>query len=281
METMNRNSINKVSVVISADGGEAVGTIRNVEREMVQLERKAKGVQREVSQARVGSRNLGASIDNLLSRAQAKGLLKGDFRGALKSRFAETRMGGSAAVGLAVAVGLGKAGEAGSAFLEAVDEGTSLKAVAKRAGGDALAAIVEGNPLNPFGKFLYQLANRRLGARTAGEIFDTALNLTVSDLRGVPSEVDQAIEAQRQQRRAFMRWQSEQLRQARREEDARARSFQQIDEAVADRIRGLQVLSLPTKLPPAILRRIEQERELREKLRGDVLKKRLPVGVGS
>lgn len=260
---------------------EAVSSARRVARELDTVSSKAERAQKQSGR-----------IDGLYQKAQAKGLLsptllRGNIADVAKGHLAATRFGGAAAIGYIAAVGLGKAGERGSHMLELLEENPSFTAAMKQAAAEALADAIERNPINGAGRFVYQAYRKARGfnATSSGEVFDTALNLVTSRLTGETSDVDAAIAAQAANRRAFLQANEERsarkAQEAQRRLDERERAFRRIDEIVAERLRGLQPVSYPTKLTPALQRRIEQEQELRERLRGTVLKMRLGAGVGS
>ncbi|MCG3185467.1 MAG: hypothetical protein ICCCNLDF_03699 [Planctomycetes bacterium] len=267
---------------------EAVTSARRVGRELDGVASKAERAQKQAGR-----------VDRLYQKAQAKGLLsptllRGNVADAAKSHLAATRFGGAAAIGYLAAVGLGKAGELGSHMLELLEENPSFTAAMKQAAAEALAHAaealadaIERNPMNGAVRFVYQAYRKARGfnATSSGEVWDTALNLRTSGIMGETSDVDAAIAGQAANRRAFLKgFEQQQAREAREHQrrlEERERAFRKIDEFVASRISGLQPVSYPTKLTPALQHRIEQEQELRERLRGAVLKVRLGAGVGS
>jgi hypothetical protein len=273
--------VERTTVELDLNEREAVSSARRVARELDTVSSKAERAQKQSGR-----------IDGLYQKAQAKGmlsptLLRGNVADAAKSHLAATRFGGAAAIGYVAAIGLGKAGERGSHLLELLEENPSFTAAMKQAAAEAVAEAIERNPLNPAGRFLYQAFRKFMGynATSSGEVWDTALNLRTSGIIGETSDVDAAIAGQAANRRAFLKgYDQQQAREAREHQrrlEERERAFRKIDEFVASRISGLQPVSYPTKLTPALQHRIEQEQELRERLRGTVQKVRLGAGVGS
>lgn len=279
--------VERTVVEMGMNEREAVASARRVGRELDDVAHKASKAQTAANGAKAGGRDTASRVGMLFERAKSNGLLRGNIADVAKGHLAATRFGGAAAIGYIAAVGLGKAGERGSHMLELLEENPSFTAAMKQAAAEALADAIERNPINGAGRFVYQAYRKARGfnATSSGEVFDTALNLATSRLTGETSDVDAAIAAQAANRRAFLLANEErrarEAREAQRRLEERERAFRRIDEIVAERLRGLQPVSYPTKLTPALQRRIEQEQDLRERLRGTVQKVRLGVGVGS
>lgn len=270
---------------------EAVASARRVGRELDSVAAKAQRAQ-----------NTAGRVDRLFQKANAKGLLGGSNVSSLLTTVAGrgfsgipaggklARFGGAGLVAGLIAYAAGTIGEAGSALIEAHEAGgipSFLADYIDQKVRHAVAGVVAGNPLNPAGRFGYQAVSKALGynATSAGLAWDTAVDLASSGITGETSTVDAAIAQQAANRRAFMKaFDQQQAREARERQrrlEERERAFQKIDETVSARLAGLQPVSFPTKLTPALQRRIEQEQELRERLRGTIQKVRLGAGVGA
>lgn len=264
---------------------EAVSSARRVARELDTVSSKADAANRKTQQA--------GRIRGLIDQARSRGLLdesllRGDIKGAALSRARGTGVGGAAVIGYAAAIGIGKASATGSALLEAHEDGKTIKQAIRQEINEALADLYRRNPLNPAGRLMYQLMNRRMGARKAGEVFDAAMDERVSRLLGEQSQTDAAIEAQAANRRAFLKafYAEREGRELKRlAEEKRDAQVEQLIEKVrqntAERMAGLRMPDMPLRVPDRLYQDMQWVRRHMEELRGEILKKRIEANAGS
>lgn len=265
---------------------EAVSSARRVARELDTVSSKADAANRKTQQA--------GRIRGLIDQARSRGLLdesllRGDIKGAALSRARGTGVGGAAVIGYAAAIGIGKASATGSALLEAHEDGKTIKQAIRQEINEALADLYRRNPLNPAGRFLYQLLNkRRMGARKAGEVYDAAMDESISGLLGEQSQTDAAIEAQASNRRAFLKafYAEREARELKKlaEEKRNAQVEKLLDkvrENTAERMAGLRMPELPLRVPDRLYQDMQWVRRHMEELRGEILKKRIEANAGS
>lgn len=264
---------------------EAVSSARRVARELDTVSSKADAANRKTQQA--------GRIRGLIDQARSRGLLdesllRGDIKGAALSRARGTSVGGAAVIGYAAAIGIGKASATGSALLEAHEDGKTIKQAVRQEINEALADLYRRNPLNPAGRFLYQLLNSRLGARTAGEVFDAAMDERISGLLGEQSQTDAAIEAQAANRRAFLkafyaeREGRELKRLAEEKRDAQVEKLiDKVRQNTAERMADLRMPDMPLRVPDRLYQDMQWVRRHMEELRGEILKKRIEANAGS
>jgi hypothetical protein len=286
--------VDKLRVDVDVQGeGQARLAASRLEKRAEQVQQKAKQARQEIDRADSGARTIDGRIRGLLDRAKRRGILKeeGLEYGAVKL--------GRSGIGVSEEWMKGKRGAVAGPLLAVFAVKTAAQSATNF--GDQLAdwrdqglspAEMLREAIRGVGRYatapsvgLARMLSRWTAGYTAEEAELAADDLVSNAFGSGPSQLDQAIDAQRANRRAFLNnlWEQQEKERAERNRriKERERAFERIDEAVNARISALRPVSLPTRLTPELQRRIEQEQELRERLRGTVQKVRLGAGVGS
>lgn len=132
---------------------------------------------------------------------------------------------------------------------------------------------------------LARMLSRWTAGYTAEEAELAADDLVSNAFGKGPSQLDQAIDAQRATRREFLKnlW-------AQQEKEARAKLKRQesieevhrkLDEDLARRLEGLRAPQLPTRVPDALFKDMQWVRRHMEEMRTQILKKRAEAGAGA
>lgn len=292
-------AIVKTNVKIEVDNRQALRESREVRREMDRIEDDAKDAQREVNNARRARRGLNDRATGLLDRAKSKGILKEE--GLELGPLALTRTGirGSEEF----MKGKGQAASSAVAAPLMAVFATKLVADALTSIGDRAADLRDeglntGQVVSSMMKGGLQYAAEpsaglaRMASRwTDGytrEQADLALDDLLVNAFGSgkdPSQIDQILDAQKLQRRAFLAQQTK-IQEAERQaadkkEAALDAALAKLDEALSQRLAGLKIRQLPIRVPEWMYRKMESDAWERERLKADILKRRVSEGVGS
>lgn len=298
-------SVERSEVSFDVDDNRARHAAGNILRDLERVKREAQDTKREVDAAHSGHRSLTTRFNRLLDRAKAKGLRMGEgemiFGDAIKfgaQGFAlreayRQGMPGmrGAAVGTAVAYGLGYMGERGSDFLENyLDEGRTAADYLRGLPGGTADAMVTKNPLNPAGRFLYQLFTGSPGSYgRRGEVWDTAVDLGGAALSGRESNVDSAIAQQARARKEFMAAFGKEdamlakmkADQERKVQDALDAAMERVDRELAKKLEGIRVTKLPIRVSDAMFNQMMEMQREASRRRADEKRLALAQGVGA
>lgn len=288
--------VERTVVQVKVDEREALASGRRVRGELDKIEAEAKETQRAVDQARTSGQGLQGRFAGLLDRAKRKGILKEEglefgpfavgrsgFR--MSEEYTKGKKGGMAGpllrgafiagvTGNAIGAGLGTIAD----FRQYIDEfdmtpAQALKEVSREMSRgifdrSGAAAIV------------------RNGLRLAGErvdVIDAAFDLAFGSSE--PTALEAEIDAQKANRRAFMKWQAErdkaERKAERKREEAIDNALAKIDQQLAERLKGLRAPQLPIRVSEEMFRDMQWQQAERERLRAKILRKRISEGAGN
>lgn len=290
--------VERSEVRFDVEEGRAKRAARDIKREMDGIEKEAKEAQREVDAARKGGTGLNERFNRLLDRAKAKGIqfrdedlvlseaLKID-RGGIRLRedYKKGKGSGFAAPALRVGFGAMIAGHAGGSTLNTIADYRDL---VNEFNLDSMEALHE------IGLRASRGVHERLGSesilrgilRLSGErndVIDTAFDLAFS--RDGRSEVDHIIAMQAENRRRFLRWQEEQGKQKRKEEQKRQEALdaamQKIDQHLADRLAKIRITNLPIRVSDEMFTQMMWMARDGERRTAERQQRELTTGAGS